>query len=122
MNKYLAKHMGTSFVGENVRGGSGAKAMAKLATAPADGSIFYGTTPTFINTRFLVWRNTPTRTLPRGVTSFPNPRMFSCPPAVPSQALDEWGGKAKAHPARVRSGTGKPWGGEGGGRGGRYRG
>src|SRR3546814_10693549 len=51
MNKYLSKHMGTNFVVENVRGGSGAKAMAKLATAPADGSIFYGTTPTFINTR-----------------------------------------------------------------------
>src|SRR3546814_6304009 len=53
MNRYLSKHMGTNFVVENVRGGSGAKAMAKLATAPADGSIFYGTTPTSINTPLL---------------------------------------------------------------------
>jgi putative tricarboxylic transport membrane protein len=51
--KYLGPIMGVDFVVENVRGGSGAKAMAALATAPADGSIFYGTTPTFINTSIL---------------------------------------------------------------------
>jgi tripartite-type tricarboxylate transporter receptor subunit TctC len=51
--KYLGPIMGVDFVVENVRGGSGAKAMAALATSPADGSIFYGTTPTFINTSIL---------------------------------------------------------------------
>jgi tripartite-type tricarboxylate transporter receptor subunit TctC len=51
--KHLGPYLGTEFVVENVRGGSGAKAMAKLATSPADGSIFYGTTPTFINTSLL---------------------------------------------------------------------
>ncbi len=51
--KYLGPIMGVDFVVENIRGGSGAKAMAALATAPADGSIFYGTTPTFINTSIL---------------------------------------------------------------------
>lgn len=53
MIKYLGPIMGVDFVVENVRGGSGAKAMATLATSPADGSIFYGTTPTFINTSIL---------------------------------------------------------------------
>ena len=53
MVKYLSGHIGANLVVENVRGGSGAKAMAKLATSPADGSIFYGTTPTFINTSLL---------------------------------------------------------------------
>jgi tripartite-type tricarboxylate transporter receptor subunit TctC len=38
---------------ENIRGGSGAAAIAALATSPPDGSIFYGTTPTFINTSIL---------------------------------------------------------------------
>src|SRR3546814_4468643 len=33
MNKYLAKHMGTSFVVENVRGGSGAKARSEEHTS-----------------------------------------------------------------------------------------
>lgn len=50
---FLGKAMGTNFVVENVTGGSGANAMAKLGTSPADGSIFYGTTPTFINTSLL---------------------------------------------------------------------
>ena len=53
MVKYLGSYIGADLVVENVRGGSGAKAMAKLATSPADGSIFYGTTPTFINTSLL---------------------------------------------------------------------
>ncbi|MDE0113229.1 MAG: tripartite tricarboxylate transporter substrate-binding protein [Albidovulum sp.] len=53
MVKYLSNYVGANLVVENVRGGSGAKAMAKLATSPADGSIFYGTTPTFINTSLL---------------------------------------------------------------------
>ena len=53
MVKHLGPYLGAEFVVENVRGGSGAKAMAKLATSPADGSIFYGTTPTFINTSLL---------------------------------------------------------------------
>jgi putative tricarboxylic transport membrane protein len=51
--KHLGPIMGVNFVVENIRGGSGAAAMAALATAPADGSIFYGTTPTFINTSIL---------------------------------------------------------------------
>ena len=53
MTKYLGEYLGADFVVENVRGGSGAKAMARLAGSPADGSIFYGTTPTFINTSLL---------------------------------------------------------------------
>jgi putative tricarboxylic transport membrane protein len=53
MSKYLPKHMGAQFAVENVTGGSGAKAMAKLAGSPADGSIFYGTTPTYVITSLL---------------------------------------------------------------------
>lgn len=53
MVKHLAPVMGVNFAVENVTGGSGARAMAKLATAKPDGSIFYGTTPTHINTSLL---------------------------------------------------------------------
>ena len=53
----LAKHLGpkmrVNFVVENVTGGSGARAVAKVAQAPADGSIFYATTPTYIQTTIL---------------------------------------------------------------------
>ncbi|WP_102959466.1 Bug family tripartite tricarboxylate transporter substrate binding protein [Mangrovicella endophytica] len=51
--RYLGKQIKTNFVVENVQGGSGAKAMARLAQSPADGSIFYATTPTYIYTSLL---------------------------------------------------------------------
>ncbi len=50
---YIGPALGVNVVVENVRGGSGAKAMAYLAQAPADGSTFYATTPTFIYTSLL---------------------------------------------------------------------
>ena len=53
----LAKHLGpilkVRFVVENVTGGSGAKAMAYVARAKPDGSVFYATTPTYIQTSLL---------------------------------------------------------------------
>lgn len=51
--RYLGPKMGTNFVVENVRGGSGARAVAKVAQSPADGSVFYATTPTYIQTTLL---------------------------------------------------------------------
>lgn len=51
--KHLGPLMGVNFVVENVRGGSGAAAVAKVAGAPADGSVFYATTPTYIQTTLL---------------------------------------------------------------------
>jgi putative tricarboxylic transport membrane protein len=51
--RFLGPAMGVDFVVENVRGGSGARAIARMANAPADGSIFYATTPTYIYTSLL---------------------------------------------------------------------
>ncbi|MGV2101177.1 tripartite tricarboxylate transporter substrate binding protein [Rhizobium sp. 21-4511-3d] len=53
MSKYLGKYINATFVVENVQGGSGAKAMARVAAAPADGSVFYATTPTYIYTSLM---------------------------------------------------------------------
>jgi tripartite-type tricarboxylate transporter receptor subunit TctC len=50
---YLGAEMNVTFVVMNVRGGSGARAMARLANSPADGSVFYATTPTYIYTSLL---------------------------------------------------------------------
>ncbi len=50
---HLGEAMGVSFVVMNVRGGSGARAMARLGSSPADGSILYATTPTYIYTSLL---------------------------------------------------------------------
>jgi len=53
MSKYLGPIMGVTFVVENISGSGGAKAIAALAQSPADGSIFYATTPTYIFTSLL---------------------------------------------------------------------
>jgi putative tricarboxylic transport membrane protein len=53
MSKHLAKYISTTFVIENVQGGSGARALTKLATSRPDGSVFYATTPTYIFTSLL---------------------------------------------------------------------
>jgi putative tricarboxylic transport membrane protein len=53
LSKYLGKYINATFVVENVQGGSGAKAVARVAGAPADGSVFYATTPTYVYTSLL---------------------------------------------------------------------
>ena len=53
MSRHLGKYIGATFIVENVQGGSGAKAIARVASAPADGSVFYATTPTYIYTSLL---------------------------------------------------------------------
>ena len=51
--KHLGPKMGVAFAVENVRGGAGARAVARVAQAPADGSVLYATTPTYIQTTLL---------------------------------------------------------------------
>ncbi len=50
MIKFLGPQMKVNFVVKNIKGGGGAPALAELAKSPADGSIFYATTPTIIQT------------------------------------------------------------------------
>ena len=51
--KHLQPKMGVNFVVENVSGGSGARAVSKVAQSPGDGSVLYATTPTYIQTTLL---------------------------------------------------------------------
>lgn len=51
--KYLGPALGANVIVENVTGGSGANAMARLKGSPPDGSVLYATTPTFIYTSLL---------------------------------------------------------------------
>ena len=51
--KHLGPRMGIHLAVENVSGGSGARAVARVAQAPADGSVLYATTPTYIQTTLL---------------------------------------------------------------------
>ncbi len=108
MVKHLGPYLGADFVVQNVRGGSGAKAMAKLATSPADGSIFYGTTPTFINTSLL---SQPTYTYKdlMGVTNvFLDPQIVYVKADSPFTNMTDVVKAAKANPGAVIFGVTTP--------------
>ena len=51
--RHLGPQMGVDFVVQNVRGGGGVRAMSRLANSPADGSVFYAATPSFIFTSLM---------------------------------------------------------------------
>jgi tripartite-type tricarboxylate transporter receptor subunit TctC len=51
--RHLQPIMGVTFAVTNITGGCGAKAMAEISKAPANGSTFYATTPTYIQTTLL---------------------------------------------------------------------
>ena len=108
MSGYLGAYLGTEFVVENVRGGSGAKAMARLALAPADGSIFYGTTPTFINTSLLSNPEYTYADLMGVVNIFRDPQVIYVRAASPHGSLTDVIDAARAKPGSVLLGVGSP--------------
>lgn len=106
MVKHLGPIMGVNLVVENARGGSGAKAMAKLATSPADGSIFYGTTPTFINTSLLSKPEYTYEDLEGVVNIFLDPQIVYVRADSPFESLAQIVEQGKS--ARVKLGVGSP--------------
>lgn len=108
MVRHLGEVMGVDFAVENVRGGSGAKAMAHLAASPADGSIFYGTTPTFINTSLLSKPEVTFRDLDPVVNVFLDPQIVYVRADSPYSSLSEIVDKAKAEPGSIKFGVTTP--------------
>lgn len=108
MSRYLGKYLGADLVVENVRGGSGAKAMAKLATSPADGSIFYGTTPTFINTSLLSEPQYTYKDLTGVVNVFLDPQVVYVRASSPFNNMTEVVDAALADPGSVIFGVTTP--------------
>jgi putative tricarboxylic transport membrane protein len=108
MVRHLGEVMGVNFVVENVRGGSGAAAMAHLASSPADGSVFYGTTPTFINTSLLSKPDVTFRDLDPLVNVFLDPQIVYVRAASPFNTLAEVVEKAKAEPGSIKFGVTTP--------------
>jgi tripartite-type tricarboxylate transporter receptor subunit TctC len=108
MTGFLSRAMGANFVVENVTGGSGANAMAKLATSPADGSIFYGTTPTYINTSLLSNPEYDFTDLEGVVNVFMDPQIVFVKTDSPYQSLSDLVEAAKADPTAVPFGVTTP--------------
>jgi tripartite-type tricarboxylate transporter receptor subunit TctC len=108
MSGFLTKAMGVTFVVENVRGGSGANAMTKLATSKPDGSIFYGTTPTYINTSLLSKLEHDYDDLEGVVNVFMDPQIVFVKADSPFKTLKDVVDAAKKDPRAVRFGVTTP--------------
>ena len=89
LTRYLGAQMGVDFVVMNVRGGSGARAMARLASSPADGSVLYATTPTYIYTSLLSRPGNTYRDLEPVVNVFFDEEVVYTRSDGPFQSLDE---------------------------------
>jgi putative tricarboxylic transport membrane protein len=108
MSKYLPKHMGAQFAVENVTGGSGAKAMAKLAGSPADGSMFYGTTPTFVITSLLSKPSKTYADLDGIINVFSDPQTVYVRADSPLKNLKDVIEASKKNPTGVKFGVTTP--------------
>jgi tripartite-type tricarboxylate transporter receptor subunit TctC len=105
---YLGPIMGVDFVVENVRGGSGAKAMAALAPAAPDGGTFYGSTPTYINTSLLSKPEYTYKDLEPVVCVFLDPMVAYTAADSKFKTLKDAVEFAKNNPGKGTWGTGTP--------------
>lgn len=87
--KHLQPKMGVNFAVENVSGGSGARAVAKVAQSPADGSVLYATTPTYIQTTLLSKPQYGYDSLVPVVNVFIDPEVIYTRTASPHKSLAE---------------------------------
>ncbi len=97
--------MGVTFVVENVRGGSGARAVARVAQAPADGSVFYATTPTYIQTSLLSKTEFGWDSLEPIAVVFYDPEVIYTRTQSPFKTLADAVAYAKANPGKAEVGA-----------------
>jgi putative tricarboxylic transport membrane protein len=108
LTRYLGPEMGVTFVVENIRGGSGAKAVAKVAQSPADGSIFYATTPTYIQTSLLSKPEFGFDSLDPQVIVFFDPEVVYTRAQSPYKTLGEAMDAARKNPGKQKWGASNP--------------
>ena len=108
MIKFLAPAMGAEFAVENVKGGSGAKAIAKVAGSPADGSVFYGSTPSYINMSLLSKPEFGHDSVEPVVGVFLDPQVIYVRKDSPLKSFTDIVASAKANPGTQKWGTGTP--------------
>jgi len=93
---------------ENVSGGSGARAMTRVAQAPADGSVLYATTPTYIQTTLLSKVSHGYDALMPVVNVFFDPEVIYARAESPHKTLAEAIAHARANPGKSRWGAANP--------------
>ena len=100
MIKYLRKYIDATFVVENVQGGSGARAMARTASAKPDGSVLYATTPTYVFTSLMSKPPSTFRDLEPLVNLFTDAEVIFTRADGPYKTLADAMGRAKAQRGR----------------------
>ena len=108
LTKFLGPAMGVNFAVENVTGGSGARAVAKVAQAPANGSVFYATTPTYIQTTLLSKTAFGYTSLEPMVVVFYDPEVVYTRAQSPFKSLADAVAHAKQNPGKVKWGAANP--------------
>ncbi|MEP7207902.1 MAG: tripartite tricarboxylate transporter substrate binding protein [Casimicrobiaceae bacterium] len=106
--KHLAPILGVNMVVENRTGGSGARAVAKVAQAPADGSTFYMTTPTYIQTSLLSKVEFGYDSLDPLVNVFYDPEVIFTRTQSPFKTLAEAIDHARKNPGKAKWGAANP--------------
>lgn len=100
----LAKYLGANVIVDYWAGGSGAKAMANLAVAPADGSAFYATTPTHITTSLLSKPDKTYKDIDYIVNFFYDPEIFYAKADSPFKTIKDAVDFAVANPGKAKWG------------------
>lgn len=108
LTKQLSGVLKTSMSVENVRGGSGATAVSNVAKGAPDGSIFYGTTPTYIQTTLLSKPPVGYDGLDPMVIVFLDPELIYTRAESPFKSLTDVMTHAKANPGKSRWGSANP--------------
>ena len=108
LSRYLGKYLGPNLVVENITGGSGANAMATLAQSEPDGSIFYGTTPTYINTSLISELQYTWEDLEGLVNVFLDPQVVYVRAESPYKSLTQVVEASKESPGAVLFGVSTP--------------
>lgn len=106
--RHLHPVMGVNFAVENVRGGSGARAVARVAQARPDGSMFYATTPTYIQTTLLSRPEYGYDALDPLAIVFLDPEVVYTRTESSHRTLGEAMAQAKANPGRQKWGAANP--------------
>jgi tripartite-type tricarboxylate transporter receptor subunit TctC len=108
ISQVLTPLMKTSFSVENIRGGSGATAVAHVAGAKPDGATFYGTTPTYIQTTLLSKPKVGYDGLDPIAIVFIDPEVIYTRTESPHKTLADVMNFAKANPGKSRWGASNP--------------
>ena len=106
LSRFLSRELGANIIVKNVTGGSGARAIAELATSPPDGKTFYATTPTFIYTSLLSTPEYSYEDVEPLVNLFTDPELIYTSSDGPYQTLDD--ALAKARNSRGTWGAANP--------------